>query len=113
MKYTKDFDLYLKTIKGAEYLLDKSKAGTIGGSVGRNSPEHNRRLAMCMTLSRMKLPAKRLGLCLEDSGLYQRGKKYNIVINEGAYISSPYKHQYISNYELTKHWKLYKTIKEK
>lgn len=109
MKYTKDFDLYLKTIKGTEeYLLDKSKAGTIGGSVGRNSPEHNRRLAMCMNLSKAKLPIKRFALCLRDSGPYERGKKYNIVINEGARISSPYKHQYISNYELASHWKLYK-----
>ena len=109
MKYTKDFDLYLKTIKGAdEYLLDKSKAGTIGGSVGRNSPEHNRRLAVCMQISNMKLPSKRLALCLDSHGNYERGKKYTIVINEGACISSPYRHKYISNYELASHWKIFK-----
>lgn len=109
MKYTKDFDLYLKTIKGTEgYLLDKSKAGTIGGSVGRNSPEHNRRLAFCMNLSKMKLPVEKLALCIKDNGLYERGKKYNIVIGSGATITSPYKQKYTSNYELATCWKLYK-----
>lgn len=109
MKYTKDFDTYLKTIKGTdEYLSDKSKAGAIGGSVGRNTPEHNRRLAYCMQLANMNKPAKKLALCLEDIGHYERGKKYNITIDEGPRITSPYPCVFESNYQFVQHFKLYR-----
>lgn len=109
MKHTKDIDLYLRATKTTEaYLLDKSKAGTIGGSVGRNSPEHNRRLAVSMHLHRMKKPARRLALCLEDCGFYERGKKYNITIAEDTYISAPYPQRFGSKYEFASTFKLYR-----
>lgn len=108
MKYTKDFDRYLKVTKTPEeYYAEKSKAGAIGGSVGRNSPEHNKRLAVCMALGRMNYPAKRLALCLESVGAYECGKKYNITLESKNKISAPYPLE-LSTYEIAKSFKLYR-----
>lgn len=109
MKHVKDIDLYLRATKSTEeYISDKSKAGTIGGSVGRNTPEHNRRLAVSMHLSRMKKPARRVALCLADCDFYERGKKYTITIAEDTYISAPYPHRFNSKYEFASTFKLYR-----
>lgn len=90
MKYTKDLDQYLRVKKGREaYLLDKSKAGTIGGSLSRLSPQQARKNTMAMGLSNIKKPTEMYVLCLKDIKMFRVGKKYHVTMLPGAQMAGP------------------------
>lgn len=90
MKYTKDFDQYLRVSKGTEeYHRDKVKAAIIGGSLSRLSPQQARINTTAMGLSNIKKPTEMYVLCLKDIGRFKCGKKYNITMLPGAEMESP------------------------
>lgn len=87
---TEHFDQYLKIKKGREqYLLDKSKAGAIGGSISRLSPQQARKNTQAMGLSNIKKPTTMYVLCLKDIKTFRAGQKYTIVMLPGAQMAAP------------------------
>lgn len=90
MRITKNFDQYLKMKKGTEeYLLDKSKAGTIGGSLSRLSPQQARINTTAMGLSNIRKPTVMHVLCLKDIGRFKAGKRYSVTMLPGAVMEEP------------------------
>lgn len=109
MRITKDFDQYLKMKKGTEkYLLDKSKAGVIGGSLSRLSPQQAKINTTAMGLSNIKKPTEMYVLCLKDIGRFKRGKKYNITMLPGAEMSYPEQIKFKNWVEWLDYFKRYK-----
>lgn len=106
---TEHFDQYLRIKKGREaYLLDKSKAGAIGGSVSRLSPQQARINTTAMGLSNIKRPTEMYVLCLEDIGPFKKGKRYNITMGEGAAMLAPTKMVFKNWVEWLGYFKRYK-----
>lgn len=92
MKYTKDFDRYLKVSKGTEeYHRDKVKAAIIGGSMSRLSPQQAKINGTAMGLNNIKRATDMYVLCIKDIGRFKRGQKYNITMLPGAEMLSPEK----------------------
>lgn len=111
MKYTKDFDKYLYIKKGRdEYHADKAKAGAVGGSISRLSPQQARKNTMAMGLSNIRAPRKMLVLCLKDLEIFERGKKYNITMMPGAIMSEPIRYEFRNWVEFLDYFKRYKEI---
>lgn len=111
MKYigTAQFDQYLRMRKGTEeYHLDKSKAGRIGGSISRLSPQQAKINTTAMGLSNIKKPTKMYVLCLEDFLSFKKGKKYDIIMNQGAVMSYPTEHTFRNWVEFLKYFKRFK-----
>lgn len=111
MKFSKDFDQYLRITKTPEeYREDKVKAARIGGSKGRASPEVYSRLGRAMGLSNTKTPQTLRVICLKELKNFQKGKKYTIVMTAGAKMQSPTTHQFKNWYEFLLYFKPFKTI---
>lgn len=109
MRITKDFDQYLKMKKGREeYLLDKSKAGTIGGSLSRLSPQQARINTTAMGLSNIKKPTEMYVLCLKDIKTFKAGKKYTITMLPGAQMAGPCTIYFKNWVEFLEYFKRYK-----
>lgn len=109
MKITKDFDQYLKMKKGtAEYLMDKSKAGVIGGSLSRLSPQQAKKNTTAMGLSNIKKPTEMYVLCIKDIGRFKSGQKYNIKMLPGAEMFYPEKIKFKNWVEWLDYFKRYK-----
>lgn len=109
MKFTQDFDQYLRMKKGtAEYLADKSKAGRIGGYVGRNSPEHSHRAMEALGLSNIHRPKDMYVLCLKPIAGFKAGEKYHVTMGDGAKMLAPTTHQFKNWYEFLLYFKRFK-----
>ena len=109
MKYTRDFDRYLKVSKTPEeYHQDKVKAAIIGGSVSRLSPQQAKINTTAMGLSNIKKPTEMYVLCLKDIGRFKRGKKYNITMLPGAEMSYPEQIKFKNWVEWLDYFKRYK-----
>lgn len=109
MKYTKDFDQYLRVSKGTEeYHRDKVKAAIIGGSISRLSPQQAKINTTAMGLSNIRKPTEMYVLCLKDIGRFKRGKKYNITMLPGAEMSYPEQIKFKNWVEWLDYFKRYK-----
>ena len=87
---TEHFDQYLRIKKGREaYLLDKSKAGAIGGSISRLSPQQAKKNTTAMGLSNIRKPTRMCVLCLEDIKMFKKGRKYEVWMAPGAQMIAP------------------------
>ena len=87
---TEHFDQYLRIKKGRDkYLLDKSKAGTIGGSVSRLSPQQAKKNTTAMGLSNIRKPTEMYVLCLKDIMTFKQGQKYHVTMLPGAQMCGP------------------------
>lgn len=90
MKYTKDFDRYLKVSKGTEeYHNDKVKAAIIGGSMSRLSPQQAKINGTAMGLNNIKHATDMHVLCIKDIDMFKAGQKYNIRMFPGAIMGAP------------------------
>lgn len=106
---TAQFDQFLKMKKGtSEYYLDKSKAGAIGGSVSRLSPQQAKINTTAMGLSNIKNPTKMYVLCLKDFSMFKAGKKYEIVMLPGAAMEQPCTYQFKNWVEFLGYFKRFK-----
>ena len=87
---TEHFDQYLRIKKGREqYLLDKAKAGAIGGSVSRLSPQQAKKNTTAMGLSNIRKPTQMYVLCLQDIKIFKAGQKYKVTMLPGARMWGP------------------------
>ena len=109
MKFTKDFDRYLRVTKGAEeYHADKVKAASIGGSLSRLSPQQARKNTMAMGLSNLKHPADMAVLCIKDIDMFKAGRRYSITMLPGAIMESPRHIEFKNWVEFLDYFKRYK-----
>lgn len=106
---TEHFDQYLKLRKGREaYLLDKSKAGAIGGSVSRLSPYQAKKNTTAMGLSNIKKSTQMSVLCLQSFSVFKKGKRYSIIMEPGCRMTSPVEYQFKNWVEWLDYFKRYK-----
>lgn len=106
---TEYFDQYLKLKKGKEaYLLDKSKAGAIGGSISRLSPQQAKINITAMGLNNIKKPTVMHVLCLEDVAIFKKGKKYAVVMEPGCIMTAPTHYQFKNWVEWLRYFKRFK-----
>lgn len=109
MKFTKDFDRYLKVTKGAEeYHADKVKAAIIGGSMSRLSPQQAKINGTAMGLNNIKGATDMHVLCLKDIDMFKAGKHYDIVMLPGAVMGSPRHIEFKNWVEFLAYFKRYK-----
>ena len=111
MKYTKDFDRYLKVSKGAEeYHRDKVKAAIIGGSMSRLSPQQAKINGTAMGLNNIKHATDMYVLCIKDIDMFKAGQKYSITMLPGAVMSSPRHIEFKNFIEFLQYFKRYKKL---
>lgn len=109
MKYTKDFDRYLKVSKGTEeYHRDKVKAAIIGGSMSRLSPQQAKINGTAMGLNNIKHATDMHVLCIKDIDMFKAGKRYDIVMYPGAVMSAPRYIEFKNWVEFLAYFKRYK-----
>lgn len=106
---TEYFDQYLRMKKGREeYLLDKSKAGTIGGSLGRLSPQQAKINGTAMGLANIKRATDMYVLCIKDIKTFKRGQKYHVTMLPGAQMAGPCTIYFKNWVEFLEYFKRYK-----
>ena len=111
MKFTKDFDRYLKVTKGTEeYHADKVKAASIGGSLSRLSPQQAKINGTAMGLNNIRSATNMHVLCIKDIDMFKAGKHYDIVMLPGAVMSAPRHIEFKNFVEFLKYFKRFKEL---
>ena len=111
----KDFDFNLKLMQSsAVYYANKSKAGTIGGSVCRLKPEDASNRGEAMGLANFKNKTIDMPVyCRSAIGQYEPAKHYTLKINTGINhpeVISPYQYQFKNWIEFLKYFKRMKVL---
>lgn len=99
----------------SEYRANKSKAGSIGGTMSKLPKKVALRNGEALGLSNFKNKTIEMGVsCRESIGKYQAGKRYVLTIETGVntpLIVAPYEYQFKNWIEFLKYFKRYAMVK--